>query len=87
MVPSSTELPRARFRQSIAFRKDGSFHIGRLHPADAHYSCSGWFTASTNSELKAGCFDKLKQGEVRFVIHLVSVETSRVVLRVEEVAP
>lgn len=84
MVPISVDLGPARFRSSLTFGRDGSFAIRRLHPADAHYTCGGSFTTRSKTQLSARCFDKLKQGEVRFDIQLVSVAPERVVLRVDE---
>lgn len=50
-VSADQDLGPSRFRQTYAFRADGTADIGVLAPNDAHYSATGTWTLAPGAEI------------------------------------
>lgn len=62
-VGADQELGSSRFRQTYAFRADGTADIGVLAPNDAHYSASGTWTLAPGAEIRVSY--ETREGEQR----------------------
>jgi hypothetical protein len=80
-VPLSVALGPARFRRTLHFGHDGTFSMLRLDPLDAHYECTGTFTAAAADVIAARCKDPETEEILDLSIRILEATPDRLTLK------